>query len=279
MRVHERGAGITEACGTGACAAAWAAARWGLATPDADREITVHMDGGAARVRLIDAREVVLIGPATYIASIEMPMSLIERPIRERIVLVGVTLPPDARTTPRPASTSWPCSSTPPGPTRRPGWCSAATRPTPPTSSARARPRSCKEVCLAVDADTVVFDNELTPAQQYNLEKLLGRTAIDRTAVILDIFAQNAHTLEGKAQVELALYRYRLPRLRRGVSAAYTRQAGGIGTRRGPGRDQARGRSAPHHAPHHQARARAAGPAPHPPAPAQAPPAAAAWPA
>ncbi|HSB84681.1 MAG TPA: GTPase HflX, partial [Ilumatobacteraceae bacterium] len=76
-----------------------------------------------------------------------------------------------------------------------------------------------KSVCLAVDADTVVFDNELSPAQQFNLEKLLGRTAIDRTAVILDIFAQNAHTLEGKAQVELALLRYRLPRLRRGAPA------------------------------------------------------------
>ena len=70
-----------------------------------------------------------------------------------------------------------------------------------------------RDVCLAVDADTVVFDNELSPAQQYNLEKVLGRTSLDRTAVILDIFAQNAHTLEGKAQVELALLRYRLPRL------------------------------------------------------------------
>ncbi|MEO7398897.1 MAG: GTPase HflX [Ilumatobacteraceae bacterium] len=91
-----------------------------------------------------------------------------------------------------------------------------------------------KELCLAVDADTVVFDNELAPAQQYNLEKKLGRTAIDRTAVILDIFAQNAHTLEGKAQVELALLRYRLPRLRRGVSGNLTQQGAGIGTR-GPG--------------------------------------------
>lgn len=70
MRVHERGAGITEACGTGACAAAWAAAAWGLATPDANREITVHMDGGAARVRL-DGAGVVLIGPSTFIANIE----------------------------------------------------------------------------------------------------------------------------------------------------------------------------------------------------------------
>ena len=74
-----------------------------------------------------------------------------------------------------------------------------------------------KQLCLAVDADTVVFDNELSPGQQFNLEKLLGRTALDRTAVILDIFGQNAHTLEGKAQVELALLRYRLPRLRRGA--------------------------------------------------------------
>ena len=92
-----------------------------------------------------------------------------------------------------------------------------------------------KELCLAVDADTVVFDNELAPAQQYNLEKLLGRTAIDRTAVILDIFAQNASTLEGKAQVELALLRYRLPRLRRGATAKLSQQRGGVGSRFGSG--------------------------------------------
>ena len=91
-----------------------------------------------------------------------------------------------------------------------------------------------KELCLALDSDTVVFDNELSPGQQFNLEKLLGRTALDRTAVILDIFAQNAHTLEGKAQVELALLRYRLPRIRRGAKAGLSQQAGGIGAR-GPG--------------------------------------------
>ena len=92
-----------------------------------------------------------------------------------------------------------------------------------------------KQLCLAVDADTVVFDNELSPAQQYNLEKLLGRTAIDRTAVILDIFGQNAHTLEGKAQVELALLRYRLPRLRRCAQAKLSQQRGGVGARFGGG--------------------------------------------
>jgi GTP-binding protein HflX len=88
----------------------------------------------------------------------------------------------------------------------------------------------------SVDADTVVFDDELTPAQQRNLEKILGRTAIDRTAVILDIFAQNARSQEGKAQVELALLRYRLPRLR-GRGLSLSQQAGGIGTR-GPGETQ-----------------------------------------
>ncbi len=98
----------------------------------------------------------------------------------------------------------------------------------------KGKVQELKELCLAVDADTVVFDNELAPAQQFNLEKLLGRTALDRTAVILDIFAQNAHTLEGKVQVELALLRYRLPRLRRGVAGAMSQQGGGIGTR-GPG--------------------------------------------
>ncbi len=106
--------------------------------------------------------------------------------------------------------------------------------PDPASYIGKGKVDELKATCLAVDADTVVFDNELSPAQQFNLEKTLGRTAIDRTAVILDIFAQNSHTLEGKAQVELALMRYRLPRIRRGASAGLAQQGGGIGTR-GPG--------------------------------------------
>jgi diaminopimelate epimerase len=72
MRVHERGAGITEACGTGACAAAWAAARWGMVTGDS--EITVHMDGGDAKVRLDQPRpgRVTLIGPATVVGTVQV---------------------------------------------------------------------------------------------------------------------------------------------------------------------------------------------------------------
>ena len=71
MRVHERGAGITEACGTGACASAWAALSWGLVDPGL-REITVHMDGGDAKVRVHDPQNghVTLVGPAVFIASI-----------------------------------------------------------------------------------------------------------------------------------------------------------------------------------------------------------------
>ena len=81
----------------------------------------------------------------------------------------------------------------------------------------------------------MVFDDELSPGQQFNLEKMLKRTALDRTAVILDIFAQHATSAEGKAQVELAQLRYQLPRLRN--KKAFSQQGGGIGTR-GPGETQ-----------------------------------------
>jgi GTP-binding protein HflX len=116
-------------------------------------------------------------------------------------------------------------------------------RPDPATYVGKGKAEELREVSLAVDSDTVVFDDELSPAQQYNLEKLLGRTAIDRTAVILDIFAQNAHSQEGKAQVELALLRYRLPRIR-GKGRNLSQQAGGMSAgaarigSRGPGETQ-----------------------------------------
>ena len=108
--------------------------------------------------------------------------------------------------------------------------------PDPATFLGSGKVEELREICLALDADTVVFEHNLSPAQQRNLEKILGRTAIDRTAVILDIFAQNARTPEGKAQVELALLQYRLPRLRR-AGGSLSQQAGGIGTR-GPGETQ-----------------------------------------
>ena len=164
------------------------------------------------------------------------PTTLIDRTFREKIVLVGVLFPgvtPDeldqqldelallvdtagadvvARVVQRRDS------------------------PDPATFLGSGKVHELRELSLALDADTVVFEHNLSPAQQRNLEKILGRTAIDRTAVILDIFAQNARTPEGNAQVELALLEYRLPRLRR-ASESLSQQAGGIGTR-GPGETQ-----------------------------------------
>ncbi len=79
----------------------------------------------------------------------------------------------------------------------------------------------------------VVFDNELSPGHIRALEELLGVTVLDRSALILDIFAQRAKTKEGRLQVELAQYKYLLPRLT-GMGKSLSRQGGGIGTR-GPG--------------------------------------------
>ena len=90
-----------------------------------------------------------------------------------------------------------------------------------------------KALAEANDASLILFDNELSPSQMSNLEELTGRTVLDRSALILDIFAQRARTGEGKLQVELAQYQYILPRLA-GMGKAMSRLGGGIGTR-GPG--------------------------------------------
>ena len=89
------------------------------------------------------------------------------------------------------------------------------------------------ELVLGVDASVVVVGTDLSPAQQRNLEKVLTVQVVDRTQLILDIFAQHAHTKEGKLQVELAQLGYLLPRLS-GRGVAMSRLGGGIGTR-GPG--------------------------------------------
>ncbi len=85
----------------------------------------------------------------------------------------------------------------------------------------------------ATEATMVVFDNELSPGHIRALEEILGLPVLDRSALILDIFAQRAKTKEGRLQVELAQYKYLLPRLS-GMGASLSRQGGGIGTR-GPG--------------------------------------------
>jgi GTP-binding protein HflX len=157
--------------------------------------------------------------------------TLIERTKRERIVLVGVTLPghTDADTEAGLDELSLLIDTA--GADEAGRLVQRRDSPDHTWFIGKGKVEELRQLCLEVDADTVVFDNDLSPAQQFNLEKLLGRTAIDRTAVILDIFGQNAHTLEGKAQVELALLRYRLPRLRRGMKGNMSQQSGGIGTR------------------------------------------------
>jgi len=93
--------------------------------------------------------------------------------------------------------------------------------------------RELAEFCSTMEADTVIFDQELTGIQMRNLEEALGVRVIDRTILILDIFASRAVSREGKLQVELAQLEYRLPRLL-GLGRSLSRLGGGIGTR-GPG--------------------------------------------
>ncbi|MGE0880127.1 MAG: GTPase HflX [Acidimicrobiia bacterium] len=163
--------------------------------------------------------------------------TLIARTVREKIVTVGVTIPPSTEIDTEASLDELELLI---GTAGADVVATVQQKRDSPDSTyfiGKGKAEELRDICYELDADTVVFDNELTPGQQFNLERLLGRTAIDRTAVILDIFAQNAHTLEGKAQVELALLRYRLPRLRRGQQAGLSQQGGGIGTR-GPGETQ-----------------------------------------
>ena len=98
--------------------------------------------------------------------------------------------------------------------------------PDPATYLGRGKVEELHEIVMAVGADTVVADTELAPSQRRALEDAVKVKVIDRTAVILDIFAQHAKSREGKAQVELAQLNYLLPRLR-GWGDSMSRQAGG----------------------------------------------------
>src|SRR5215210_9534144 len=113
-------------------------------------------------------------------------------------------------------------------------------KPDPATYVGSGKAAELRDIVAATGADTVICDGELAPGQLNQLEKILKVKVVDRTALILDIFAQHATSREGKAQVELAQMQYMLPRLR-GWGESLSRQAGGrvaggggIGTR-GPG--------------------------------------------
>jgi GTP-binding protein HflX len=106
-------------------------------------------------------------------------------------------------------------------------------KPDPATFLGSGKIASLATSCDELDVDVVIFDNELTPAQLRNLEQRLDTKVVDRTQLILDIFARRARTREGKLQVELAQLKYLMPRLV-GSATALSRLGGGIGTR-GPG--------------------------------------------
>jgi GTP-binding protein HflX len=109
-------------------------------------------------------------------------------------------------------------------------------KPTAPYYIGRGKAELIKESMADREVTSVIFDDELSPAQGRNLENLLARKVLDRTQLILDIFAQRARSREGRLQIELAQLQYLLPRLTR-MWHHLSRQTGGIGTR-GPGETQ-----------------------------------------
>ncbi len=118
------------------------------------------------------------------------------------------------------------------------GFCTAKVlqnRHTPDSHSfiGEGKAQEVRMLAEATESNMVIFDNELSPGNIRALEEILGVTVLDRSALILDIFAQRAKTKEGRLQVELAQYQYLLPRLS-GMGHSLSRQGGGIGTR-GPG--------------------------------------------
>ncbi|PYX63978.1 MAG: GTPase HflX [Acidobacteria bacterium] len=109
-------------------------------------------------------------------------------------------------------------------------------RPDPATLIGRGKVAEIAGAAASVSADLILFDHDLSPSQQRNIEKVVGTRVIDRTQLILDIFARHARTREGQLQVELAQLQYMLPRLA-GRGIEMSQLGGGIGTR-GPGETQ-----------------------------------------
>jgi GTPase len=107
----------------------------------------------------------------------------------------------------------------------------------PATFIGSGKVEEAKALVEQTSADVVIFDDPLSPAQQRNLEKALGCKVVDRSALILDIFAQRARSIEGKMQVELAQLQYLQPRLTRAWTHLSRQRGGGVGTR-GPGETQ-----------------------------------------
>jgi GTPase len=152
---------------------------------------------------------------------------------RERAALVGLFTGPSRTFDPEHALDELAGLATAAGADVRLRMLQERAKPDPATFLGSGKLTSLAAAADEASIDTVIFDNELSPAQLRNLETALQRKVIDRTQLILDIFARRARTREGKLQVELAQLKYLLPRLV-GSATALSRLGGGIGTR-GPG--------------------------------------------
>src|SRR6266536_1737885 len=159
----------------------------------------------------------------------ESPLSATWRPaVLERAVLVGLDSGAGEETLDELAALAQAAGAEPVGRVVQ-----ARRAPDPATFVGRGKVAEIHDVVHASRAEAVILDDELSPGQLRNLEERLRVKVLDRTALILDIFALHARSGEGKAQVELAQLNYLLPRLR-GWGEAMSRLGGGIGTR-GPG--------------------------------------------
>src|SRR6266540_1379449 len=161
--------------------------------------------------------------------SSESPLSATWRPaVRERAVLAGLVNGADEESLQELAALARAAGAEPVGQVLQ-----ARSKPDPATFVGKGKVHEIHELVHATGADAVILDDELSAGQLRNLEERLRVKVLDRTALILDIFALHARSGEGKAQVELAQLNYLLPRLR-GWGEAMSRLGGGIGTR-GPG--------------------------------------------
>src|SRR2546426_4763503 len=162
-------------------------------------------------------------------SSSESPLSATWRPaVRERAVLAGLVNGTDDESLGELAALARAAGAEPVGRVVQ-----ARSRPDPATFVGKGKVHEIHELVHATGADAVILDDELSPGQLRSLEERLRVKVLDRTALILDIFALHARSGEGKLQVELAQLNYLLPRLR-GWGEAMSRLGGGIGTR-GPG--------------------------------------------
>jgi GTP-binding protein HflX len=195
-------------------------------------EFDEHLDATTGEMELADRHSLRRVaGLSTELADVT---EVEYRQLRlERVVLVGVWTEGTARDAEN-SLTELAALAETAGSQVLEGLIQRRSRPDPSTYVGRGKVDELRDMVVSTGADTVICDGELSPSQLRNLEQSVKIKVVDRTALILDIFAQHAKSKEGKAQVELAQLQYLLPRLR-GWGDALSRQSGGSGRGGGAG--------------------------------------------